>query len=133
MLKDRYRLIEDLNASEPGAAFHAEDEKLKQRVALRILHGDSAAYSMASQEAAQAEKAAHANFVKVLALEREGDFGFIVLEWMEGFSLIDLVRARRELSLCEVLQLVSQLAAAVDAAASFGLKPDISLRRFPRR
>ena len=127
VLKDRYRLIEDLNASEPGAAFHAEDEKLKQRVALRILHGDSAAYSIASQEAAQAEKAAHANFVKVLALEREGDFGFIVLEWMEGFSLIDLVRARRELSLREVLQLVSQLAAAVDAAASFGLKPDISL------
>ena len=127
VLKDRYRLIEDLNASEPGAAFHAEDEKLKQRVALRILHGDSAAYSIASQEAAQAEKAAHANFVKVLALEREGDFGFIVLEWMEGFSLIDLVRARRELSLREVLQLVSQPAAAVDAAASFGLKPDISL------
>ena len=39
-VKDRYRLIEDLNASEPGAAFYAEDEKLKQRVALRILHGD---------------------------------------------------------------------------------------------
>ena len=127
VLKGRYRLIEDLNASEPGAAFHAEDEKLKQRVALRILHGDSAAFSMASQEAARAEKATYPNFVKVLALEREGDFGFIVVEWMEGFTLIDLVRARRELSLREVLQLISQLAGAVDAAASFGLKPDISL------
>ena len=127
VLKGRYRLIEDLNASEPGAAFHAEDERLKQRVALRILHGDSAAFSLAGQEAAQAQNAMHPNFVKVLALEREGDFGFIVLEWMEGFSLIDLVRARRELSLREVLQLVSQLVAAVDAAAGLGLKPDISL------
>ncbi len=127
VLKGRYRLIEDLNPSEAGGAFHAEDERLKQRVALRILHGDSAAFSMAGQEAAQAQKATHPNFVKVLALEREGDFGFIVLEWMEGFSLIDLVRARRELPVREVLQLVSQLVAAVDAAASFGLKPDISL------
>ena len=120
-------MIEDLNPAEPGAAFHAEDEKLKQRVALRILHGDPAAYSIASQEAALAEKSAHPNFVKVLALEREQDFGFIVQEWMEGFSLIDLVRARRELPLREALQLVGQLAAAADAAASFGLKPDISL------
>ena len=127
VLKGRYRLIEDLNPSEPGAAFHAEDEKLKQRVALRILHGDPAAYSIASQEAAQAEKSAHPNFVKVLALEREQDFGFIVQEWMEGFSLIDLVRARRELPLREALQLVGQLAVAADAAVSFGLKPDISL------
>ena len=127
VLQGRYRLIEDLNASEPGAAFHAEDEELKQRVALRILHGDSAAFAMAGQEAAQAQNATHPNFVKVLALEREGDFGFIVLEWMEGFSLIDLVRARRELSVREVFQLVSQLAVAVDAAASLGLKPDISL------
>ena len=64
LLKGRYRLIEDLNASEPGAAFHAEDEKLKQRVALRILNGDSAAFSLAGQETAQAQKAAHPNFVR---------------------------------------------------------------------
>jgi serine/threonine protein kinase len=127
VLKDRYRLVEDLGTSQPGAAFHAEDMKLKQRVALRILHGDSAAFTMATQEAALAQNSAHPNFVKVLALEREEDFGFMVLEWMEGFSLIDLMRARRELPLREVLQHLAQIAAAVDAASNVGLKPDISL------
>jgi serine/threonine protein kinase/formylglycine-generating enzyme required for sulfatase activity len=127
ILKGRYRLIEDLSASQPGSVFHAEDEKLKQRVALRILHGDSAAFSAATQEVARAQDATHPNFVKVLALERERDFGFIVFEWMEGFSLMDLVRARRELSLREALDIVSQLAAAADASTKLGLKPDISL------
>src|SRR4029077_10758401 len=119
--------IEDLNPAQPGSVFHAEDEKAKQRVAVRMLHGESSAFSVASQEAACAREAGHPSFVKVLALEKDGNFGFIVFEWMEGFSLIDLVRARSELSLREALQVLSQLAVAADAAANLKLKPDISL------
>jgi serine/threonine protein kinase/formylglycine-generating enzyme required for sulfatase activity len=127
VLKGRYRLIEDLNPAQPGSVFHAEDEKAKQRVAVRMLQGESSAFSVASQEAACAREAGHPSFVKVLALEKDGNFGFIVFEWMEGFSLIDLVRARSELSLREALQVLSQLAVAADAAANLKLKPDISL------
>ncbi len=106
VLKGRYRLIEDLNPSQAGELFHAEDMKFKQRVTLRILHGSPSAMERAAHEAAQT--AEHPNFVKVLAIETEENFGFMVLEWMEGFSLIDLMRARRELTLREVLSAPSR-------------------------
>lgn len=129
VLKGRYRLIEDLNPSQPGEVFHAEDTKLKQRVTLHILHGSSSAMERAAREAAQTRVMEHPNFVKVLAIEREENFGFMVLEWMEGFSLIDLMRARRELPLREVLLLLRQIATAADVAAARGIKPDLSLAR----
>jgi serine/threonine protein kinase/formylglycine-generating enzyme required for sulfatase activity len=125
VLKGRYRLIEDLNPSQAGELFHAEDTKFRQRVTLRILHGSPSAMERAAHEAAQT--AEHPNFVKVLAIETEENFGFMVLEWMEGFSLIDLMRARRELTLREVLLLLRELATAADAAAALRIKPDFSL------
>jgi serine/threonine protein kinase/formylglycine-generating enzyme required for sulfatase activity len=127
VLKGRYRLIEDLNPSQPGELFHAEDTKLKQRVTLRILHGSPSALERAAHDAAQARTAEHPNLVKVLAIETEKNFGFMVLEWMEGFSLIDLMRARRELPLREVLLLLRELATAADVAAGQGIRPDLSL------
>jgi TPR repeat protein len=45
-----------------------------------------------------------------------------VLEWTEGFSLLELLRARRELNADEVLRLLPQAADGVDHALNTGLK-----------
>ncbi len=82
-------------------------------------------------------RAAHPNFIAVLATERTGSFGYVVLEWLEGFPLVDLLRARREITVRETLSLLGQIAPAVDAARDLGLRLALQLRdvliHFPDR
>ena len=80
------------------------------------------------EEASRIKSASHPNFVRVLAVEREKNFSFVVLEWLEGFPLVDLLRARRALTLREMLMLLKQVAPAVDAAREANLMLEMNLR-----
>src|SRR5262249_11167316 len=55
-------------------------------------------------------------------------FSFVAFEWLEGFALVDLLRARRALTLRELLFLLRQVASAVDAARQWGMRLELSLR-----
>ena len=128
LLGERYRLIEDLNPANPHRTFHAEDVLLKRRVRVKILLGEGAALASLEADAARVKAAAQPNFLEVLAVQRAKGFGFVVLEWLEGFSLVELLRARRELTLRETLQLLEQIAPAVDAARTLGVRLELDLR-----
>jgi serine/threonine protein kinase len=127
-LKERYRLIEDINPANPAHTFHAEDMATKTRVTVRIFHADPAVLSQIEEEAKRIQTAAHPNFLKVFLVEQEKSFSFAVLEWLEGFSLVDLLRARRALTLRETRMLLRQIAAAVDEARAAHLTLEMNLR-----
>jgi serine/threonine protein kinase len=128
VLKNRYRLIEDVNPANPGRTFHAEDILVRMRVTVRIFVAQPVILGRIDQEAGLIKGAAHPNFVHVLAVEREKNFSFLVLEWLEGFPLVDLLRARRALTLREMLLLLKQIAPAVDAAREANLRLEMNLR-----
>jgi serine/threonine protein kinase/formylglycine-generating enzyme required for sulfatase activity len=128
LLKGRYRLIEDVNPANPGRTFHAEDILVRMRVTVRVFVAEALTLGQIDQEAGRIKGASHPNFVEVLAVEREKNFSFVVLEWLEGFPLVDLLRARRALTLREMLMLLKQIAPAVDAAREANLKLEMSLR-----
>ncbi len=128
LLKNRYRLIEDVNPANPGRTFHAEDILIRMRVTVRVFVAEAAILGQIDQEANRIKGASHPNFVHVLAVEREKNFSFVVLEWLEGFPLVDLLRARRALTLREMLMLLKQIAPAVDAAREANLRLEMNLR-----
>jgi serine/threonine protein kinase len=127
-LKERYRLVEDINPANAGHTFHAEDIAAKTRVTVRIFHTDPAGLSQIAEEAKRIHAAAHPNFLKVFVVERERNFSFAVLEWLEGFPLVDLLRTRRALTLRETRMLLKQIAPAVDEARAANLTLEMSLR-----
>jgi serine/threonine protein kinase len=127
-LKERYRLIEDINPANPSHTFHAEDLASKTRVMVRVFHADPAVLSQVERDARRIQTAAHPNFLKVLVIEREKNFSFAVLEWLEGFPLVDLLRTRRALTLRETRMLLQQIAPAVDEARAADLMLEMSLR-----
>jgi serine/threonine protein kinase len=127
-LKERYRLIEDINPANPSHTFHAEDTASKTRVMVRIFHADPAVLSQVERDARRIQTAAHPNFLNVFVIEREKNFSFAVLEWLEGFPLVDLLRTRRALTLRETRMLLKQIAPAVDQARAAGLMLEMSLR-----
>ena len=128
LLKNRYRLIEDVNPGNPGRTFHAEDMLARTRVTVRVFVAETAVLEQIDEEASRLKSASHPNFVKVLAVEREKNFSFVVLEWLEGFPLVDLLRARRALTLRELLLLLTQIAPALDAARAASLRLELNLR-----
>lgn len=128
VLSSRYQLIEDLDPTNPGRNFHAEDTSQKRRVRVKVIQCNNAAFSAVREQAAQVQGSVHPNFISVLAAERTGSLGYVVSEWLEGFSLCDLLRARRELTLRETLSLLSQIAPAVDAARDLGVCLALELR-----
>jgi serine/threonine protein kinase len=128
LLTDRYRLIEDIDPANPGRTFHAEDTASRMRVTVRVLRGELAAIEQIEQEANRIRSAPHPNLVHVFAVERTKNFSFVVLEWLEGFSLVDLLRARRSLTLRETLMLLKQIAPVVDEARTGNLRLEMNLR-----
>ena len=128
LLKNRYRLIEDVNPANPGHTFHAEDIVTRMRVAVRVFAAEPFLHGQIDKEADRVKGASHPNFIHVFATELEGSFSFVVLEWLEGFPLIDLFRARRAVTLHEMLMLLRQMAPAVDAAREASLRLEMSLR-----
>ncbi|MEI9896690.1 MAG: protein kinase [Chthoniobacter sp.] len=128
VLSSRYQLIEDLDPASPGHTFHAEDIVQKRRVRVKVVQCTTEAFAAVRQQAALVQGASHPNFTAVLAAERTGSLGYVVSEWLEGFTLLELLRARRELTLREVLSLLRQIAPAIDAARDLGVGLALHLR-----
>jgi serine/threonine protein kinase/formylglycine-generating enzyme required for sulfatase activity len=128
VLGERYRLIEDLDPTNSGNAFHAEDIQQRQRVRVRIVNCDAGDFVRVKEQVARLQSASHPNFITVLSADHAGAFGYLVSEWLEGFALLDLLRARHELTLRETLALLDQIAPTIDAARDLGVRLALDLR-----
>src|SRR5260221_12500414 len=100
----------------------------KTRVTIRIFHPDPAVQTRIEEEAKLIQKVAHSNFLKVFLVERERNFSFAVLEWVEGFALVDLLRARRALTLRETRMLIKQIAPAGGGGRAANLTVEVNFR-----
>jgi serine/threonine protein kinase len=127
LVKGRYRLIEDLDPANPRHTFYGEDESTRTRVELRLFRLPDAVLTQLQEEAKRIQAVAHPNFLKVFTVEREEAYCFAVFEWLEGFSLSDLLRVRRTLTLRESCLLLKQIAPAVDAALAANLWLEMNL------
>ena len=116
----RYIITEHVGETESGRVFRAHDSVENRDVRLlaldRELLRDSEAIAQIEQDAAKLTALAHPNVLGVFGVENDGRSACLTLEWIDGFSWRDLLRARRELSLAEVLQILPQAAAGIDAA-----------------
>jgi serine/threonine protein kinase/TPR repeat protein len=120
----RYRILAALGDTNLGHIFHAHDQTRGEDVRLILLHENVVMNGdvLAALERA-VEKLAprpHANVVRVDALESVGRACFLVLEWFEGATLVEVLRARRELTAPEVVALLGPMASAVDHVLAAG-------------
>jgi serine/threonine protein kinase len=130
----RYELLRDLGESNSGWAFQAEDRRAGSRLRILVLQaewaGDPAALAQIEREVDKLRGLEHPNILRVLGLERTPEASFILLEWTEGFSLLELLRCRREIDADETLLLLRQIAAGIDEATDRGFRNlDFSLNQ----
>ncbi len=135
----RYKIAEELGRGAMGVVYRATDPLLGRSVAIKAINqaylenlGVSAAeyYQRFRREAEVAGGLNHPHIVKIFDLGPD----YIVMELVEGQSLHALLRARTHFTLSRILEMVAQVADALDCAHAQGIvhrdiKPANIMRR----
>ncbi|MGW9349779.1 protein kinase domain-containing protein [Nocardiopsis flavescens] len=129
LLRERYRLTSELGRGGMGRVWKAHDENLNRAVAIKeILFGPGLdeegrvrAAARARREAQAAAMGAHPNIVTVHDIFEEDGRPWIVMEFLTGCSLFDLVRTRGVRPPGEVARWGLALVDALDTAHRQGI------------
>jgi serine/threonine protein kinase/TPR repeat protein len=134
ILAGRYELVEEVRASDFGRVFKAQSLETPGPVAILVLDpsllASSEACTRIEDQVVALQKLQAPALQKILSLERlEDNTVFLVLEWIEGPSLLDLMRARKALPAPEASPLLHGLATGFQALQAAGIPcPDIASR-----
>jgi len=141
ILRDRFMLQERVTGGSMGVVYKAMDRRLADagtescRVAIKILSPklsqNAVALRALQQEAAKGRCLVHPNIVRFVDLDRDDDLYFIVMEWLEGRTLADILDTSDSGSIDREgsFKIVRQIGTALDYAHRCGIvhadvKPD---------
>jgi eukaryotic-like serine/threonine-protein kinase len=98
MFATRYRMIRKLGGGGMADVYLAEDQELGRRVAIKILHeryaNDEQFVERFRREATHAAGLSHPNIVAIFDRGETNGSYFIVMEYVEGKTLKELIRSR---------------------------------------
>ena len=116
-----YRIDALLGQGGMGAVYRAHDMRLDRSVALKVLTGPSGdALQQLLREARAASSLRHSAVVTIHAVEQDGDLHFIVMEYLDGRTLGELIPPGG-LPVAEAVGYGIRVAAAVGAAHAAGI------------
>jgi serine/threonine protein kinase len=119
-----YRIEGLLGAGGMGEVWSAFDEKLERRVAIKILPEERAsddARGRMLREARAAGALHHPGIVPIYDTGEIDGLSYIVMEWVEGETVAELIERRGALPPADALALVAQAADALAAAHAAGI------------
>ncbi len=108
-----------------GEVYRARDTKLKRDVAIKILpeefSRDPDRVSRFQREAEALAALNHQNIAGIYDLQQSGTIRFLVLEFVEGDTLADILKKRGALPVDEALHVAKQICEALEAAHEKGI------------
>jgi serine/threonine protein kinase len=124
-LLGKYRLLDRLGSGAMSTVFLAEHVHERRRVALKVLlrgrANDLACRSRFLREARVAVALHHPNLVHAYELDSDGTVDFLVMEYIAGINLHELVRQRGRLEPLQAAHYISQAALGLQHAHASGL------------
>ncbi|HEX9422262.1 MAG TPA: protein kinase [Pyrinomonadaceae bacterium] len=127
-----YRIVSKIGEGGMGEVYLAEDTRLRRRVALKVLaesvSADADRLLRFEREAFAASALNHPNILTIFEFGEENNRHFLVSEFVDGESLRERM-SRSTITLTETLEIVIQIASALQAAHGAGIihrdiKPD---------
>ncbi len=119
-----YRVVSKLGVGGMGEVYLAEDTRLGRRVALKVLPRelatDPASKARLIHEARAASALNHPNIVTLHDIGSEGGVDFLVMEYVAGKPLGELI-PRRGMPVKEALRCAAQIAGALASAHAAGI------------
>jgi eukaryotic-like serine/threonine-protein kinase len=122
ILAGRYRVLERLGAGGMATVYLAQDERLGRKVAVKRLHSDSPddAARRFEREAKVGASLSHPNLVTVFDTVADDDGVLIVMEYVQGENLSELMARERVLPE-KAVSIIRQVASALDHAHQAGV------------
>lgn len=125
ILADRYELKELIGQGGMADVYLAYDDILKREVAVKILRssltGDPIYITRFHREARAAAALCHRNIVEIYDVGEEDDLYYIVMEYVRGQTLKELINMRGALHYVEAVDIMKQVVSATALAHSMGI------------
>ncbi len=125
VVSGRYEIEKELGRGGMGVVFLALDKELGSQVALKLLlvefASDQRFVDAMRAEAKLCLSLSHPNIVRLHTFEASGRSAFLVMEYVDGPSLADLLAEKEKMSLKDVAGYMRQACAALDYAHSEGV------------
>jgi serine/threonine protein kinase len=125
LLAERYELSERLADGGMTSVWRGHDRVLGRDVAIKVLHPELAAdpsfRARFSEEAVNAARLTHPSIVALYDTGEQHGVAYIVLEWVEGASLAELLDRHGPLPPAKAARLASEVALALEYAHGAGV------------
>jgi Leucine-rich repeat (LRR) protein len=121
----RYRVLGLVGQGGMGAVYRAEHRRMERLVALKVINPglmrDPGVVQRFHQEVRAAARLHHPNIVHAYDADQAGGLHFLVMEYVEGTTLADLLRQRGPLPVAEACEYVRQAALGLQHAHERGM------------
>ncbi|MCU1405924.1 MAG: pknB [Glaciihabitans sp.] len=125
LIDGRYQVRSRIARGGMATVYLATDLRLERRVAIKIMHGhladDSAFKARFIQEARSAARLAHPNVVNVFDQGQDSDMAYLVMEYLPGITLRDLLQEHGKLTTEQTLDVLEAVLAGLSAAHKAGI------------
>jgi serine/threonine-protein kinase len=125
LLDGRYQIRSRIARGGMATVYLATDLRLERRVAIKVMHGhladDSKFKERFIQEARSAARLAHPNVVNVFDQGQDSDMAYLVMEYLPGITLRDLLQEHKVLTTEQTLDIMEAVLAGLAAAHKAGI------------
>jgi len=119
-ISDRYQIIKAIGEGGMANVYLAYDTILDRNVAVKVLRGDLAGdekfVRRFQREALSASSLTHPNIVEVYDVGEDNGQYYIVMEFVEGRHLKELIKKRGKLTISEVIDIMLQITDGMSVA-----------------
>ena len=119
-----FEVIRQIGTGGMGSVYLGRDPELNRQVAIKVIREevrDQDALDRFFREARAAAALRHPNIVTIYASGQQEHKPYMVMEFVEGESLADIIRTRRDLSVFTKLSYLEQLCAGLHVAHRAGI------------
>jgi serine/threonine protein kinase len=112
----KYKILSTIGSGGFGTVYLAEDTWIDKKVALKVPHKQGLDFSELLREPRLLATLSHPNIISILTAEKQDNVFFIVMEYVAGEALEDIIVREGALDLPIALDYTCQIANAVDHA-----------------
>lgn len=124
LICNRYKIISHLGTGGMATVWLAEDIILNRKVAVKTFNinsDDEEAIKRFNREANAVTSLYHKNIVSIYDVQNEGNFYYLILEYVEGQTLKDYMSENPNIPIEKAINIMTQIASGLSEAHKNGI------------
>jgi eukaryotic-like serine/threonine-protein kinase len=117
----KYRIVAPLGSGGFGTVYLAQDTWIDKKVAIKVPHRQGLDFGELLREPRLLASVSHPNIVAITTAEKQDNIFFIVMEYVQGETLENMIALKGALELNRALDFTCQICNAVDHAHRQGV------------